>query len=244
LKNSFRPLLPDVRFLTFNDFKDLSKITERSACVIVESVQAEAGIILPAPDYLKMLKQRCVETGTFLILDDVQMGFGRTGKLFSFENYDFVPDILTIAKGMGGGMPIGAFVASKEIMTSLTFEPELGHITTFGGHPVCCAAAIANLSAILDENILDSIIAKGEAFINELQQIKSLGEIRSVGLMLGIDLESVNEAENVVNKLLQNGLITDRFLFRPEAFRIAPPLNITYDEIEIALFLIKKSLGA
>lgn len=243
LKNSFRPLLPDVRFLTFNDFDDLSKITERSACVIVESVQAEAGIILPTQDYLKTLKNRCEETGTLLILDDVQMGFGRTGKLFSFENYDFVPDILTIAKGMGGGMPIGAFIASKELMMSLTFEPELGHITTFGGHPVCCAAAIANLTAIIEENILDAIVAKGEAFIKELQQIKGLGEIRSVGLMLGIDLESVNEAENVVNKLLQNGLITDRFLFRPEAFRIAPPLNITYNEIEIALSLIKKSLG-
>ncbi len=242
LKNPFRPLLPDVRFIEFNNFEDIQKITEYSACVIAESVQAEAGIILPHKEYLKALRQKCTETGTLLILDDVQMGFGRTGKLFSFENYDFIPDILTIAKGMGGGMPIGAFISSKQIMNTLTYEPELGHITTFGGHPVSCAAAIANLNVILDERILEGINEKGELFKAELENNNKISEIRLIGLMLGIDLHSIDEADSVVNRFLANGLLTDRFLFRPNAFRIAPPLNISFKEIEKALFLIKKSM--
>lgn len=243
LKNPFRPLLPNVRFIEFNNFEDIQKITECSACVIAESVQAEAGIILPHQEYLKALKQKCNETGTLLILDDVQMGFGRTGKLFSFENYDFIPDILTIAKGMGGGMPIGAFISSKQIMNTLAFEPELGHITTFGGHPVSCAAAIANLNVILDEKILEGINEKGKLFKVELENNNKIGEIRLIGLMLGIDLPSIAEADSIVNRFLTNGLLTDRFLFRPNAFRIAPPLNISFKEIEKALSLIKKSLN-
>jgi acetylornithine/succinyldiaminopimelate/putrescine aminotransferase len=242
LKNSFRPLLPDVKFIEFNNFDDLSKISERSACLIAESVQAEAGIILPRPGFLKSLQQRCNETGTLLILDDVQMGFGRTGKLFSFENYDFVPDILTVAKGMGGGMPIGAFISSGKIMNTLTFEPELGHITTFGGHPVCCAGAIANLKVIQEEKILDKVIEKGEQFKNELKNNEKFTGIRMVGLMLGIDLPSIADAVQLVNTFINNGLLTDRFLFRPNAFRIAPPLNITFHEIEKVLSLIQKCL--
>jgi acetylornithine/succinyldiaminopimelate/putrescine aminotransferase len=242
LKNSFRPLLPDIRFIEFNNFDNLSLITERSACVIAESVQAEAGIILPNPEYLRSLRSKCNETGTLLILDDVQMGFGRTGKMFSFENYDFIPDILTLAKGMGGGMPIGAFISSSKIMNTLTFEPELGHITTFGGHPVCCAASIANLEVLNEEKILLNVIKKGALFESQLKNHNKVGEIRRVGLMLGIDTNSLNVADKLVHRLLENGIITDRFLFRPSAFRIAPPLNISFKEIEKALSLIKKSL--
>jgi acetylornithine/succinyldiaminopimelate/putrescine aminotransferase len=161
MKYAFRPLLPDIRFLNFNHFEELEQITERSACVIVEPVQAEAGIILPEKGYLDALQQKCNETGTLLIFDEVQMGFGRTGRLFAFEKYRVVPDIFCIAKGMGGGMPIGAFVSSKENMSRLTFNPALGHITTFGGHPVSAAAALASLQVILQENLPEKAEEKG-----------------------------------------------------------------------------------
>jgi len=243
LKYAFRPLLPEIRFLNFNKFEDLNQITEKTACVIVESIQAEAGIILPENDYLSTLKNRCEETGTLLILDDIQMGFGRTGKLFSFENFDFIPDILTLAKGMGGGMPIGAFISSKEMMDSLTFNPELGHITTFGGHPVCCAASLANLEVILEEKLAQSANIKGEYFKEALIDHPKIKDIRQIGLMLGLDLGNNEEANQLVKIFIEHGLITDRFLFRPNAFRIAPPLIIKQEEIDKSIDLIKKSLG-
>jgi len=242
LKYAFRPLLPDVSFLNFNRFEDLSQITEKTACVIAESIQAEAGIILPEKDFLIALKKRCNETGTLLILDDVQMGFGRSGKLFSFENYNFTPDILTLAKGMGGGMPIGAFISSKEIMETLTSRPDLGHITTFGGHPVCCAASLANLQVILEDKLSEEADKKGKLYKEVLSQNDKIQEIRQVGLMLGIDLENNELTNKLVNIFVMEGLITDRFLFRPNAFRIAPPLIITQNEIEKSLNLILESL--
>jgi acetylornithine/succinyldiaminopimelate/putrescine aminotransferase len=242
LKNAFRPLLPDVRFIEFNNFDDLNKITENSACVVAESVQAEAGVILPNAGYLETLQQKCRETGTLLILDDVQMGFGRTGKLFSFENYDFIPDILVVAKGMGGGMPIGAFISSKKIMNTISFEPELGHITTFGGHPVSCAAALANLTVILEENVLSQVIQKGMLIKKGLENFHEFVNLRIVGLMIGIDLPSNTYTENLITEFLKNGLLTDRFLFRPNSFRIAPPLTISFSEIDKTLYLIKKSM--
>jgi acetylornithine/succinyldiaminopimelate/putrescine aminotransferase len=242
LKFAFRPLLPDIRFIQFNRFEDLNKISERTACVIAESIQAEAGIILPEDGFLTALRQRCYETGALLILDDVQMGFGRTGNLFSFETYGFIPDILTLAKGMGGGMPIGAFISSRQIMNSLTFEPELGHITTFGGHPVSCAAALANLHVIIHENLLNEVETKGTAFKKALEDFVIIKEIRQVGLALGIDLKNSEEMNFVFENLVANGILTDRFLFRTYAFRIAPPLNITFLEIEKVIDLIRKSL--
>ena len=242
LKYAFRPLLPDIRFLNFNRFEDLSQITERTSCVIAESIQAEAGIILPENNFLTALRKRCDETGALLILDDIQMGFGRTGKLFSFENYNFTPDILTLAKGMGGGMPIGAFISSKEIMESLTSKPELGHITTFGGHPVCCAAALANLLVILDEKLAEGADKKGKHYKEILLQNDKIQNIRQIGLMLGIDLENNELASKLANIFVKNGLITDRFLFRPNAFRIAPPLIIKEDEIEKSINRILESL--
>lgn len=240
LKNAFRPLLPDIKHLNFNCFEELSEITEKTACVVVESVQAEAGIILPDKHFLSTLKDRCKETGTLLILDDIQMGFGRTGKLFSFENFDFTPDILTLAKGMGGGMPIGAFVSSKKIMNSLTFNPELGHITTFGGHPVCCAAALANLEIILEDDLADKANLKGLYFKQALSEIDQIKEIRQIGLMLGIELDSISTTDKLIQNFIDHGLITDRFLFKPNAFRIAPPLTISQPEIEKTISLIKK----
>ncbi|MEZ5196100.1 MAG: aspartate aminotransferase family protein [Bacteroidales bacterium] len=242
LKNSFRPLLPDVNFIEFNNFEELERITKRTACVIVESIQAEAGIIIPEKNYLVELKNRCSETGSLLILDDIQMGFGRTGKLFSFENFGFVPDILTIAKGFGGGMPLGAFISSKEIMNQLTYEPELGHITTFGGHPVSCAAALANLEVILDENLKDNANVAGKLFRDALIGHPKISHIRQIGLMLGLDLESNEKAIELVEKFKINGLITDRFLFRPNSFRIAPPLIITQPEVKKSIELVLKSL--
>jgi len=240
LKNAFRPLLPDIKQINFNSFNDISEISAKTACVIVEAVQAEAGIILPEQHFLSALKERCTETGTLLILDDIQMGFGRTGKLFSFENFDFIPDILAIAKGMGGGMPIGAFISSKEIMDTLTFNPELGHITTFGGHPVCCAAGLANLEVIFEEKLADQANLKGSYLKEALADIEQIKEIRQIGLMLGIELENNDITDRIMNNFIEQGLISDRFLFMPHAFRIAPPQNISQTEIEKTINLIKK----
>ena len=242
LKFAFRPLLPDIEFLEFNKTADLDKISKKTACVIAETIQAEAGIILPENDFLKKLKQRCNETGVLLIIDDIQMGFGRTGKLFSFENFDFIPDILTLAKGMGGGMPIGAFISSKEIMNTLTFEPELGHITTFGGHPVSCASAIANLNIIIDERLPEKASESGKLYVEALKNHPKIKEIRQTGLMLGIDLEDSKSTDKLVSNFIKYGLISDRFLFRPQSFRIAPPLIISKTEIEKSLELINRSL--
>lgn len=240
LKNSFRPLLPDVKHLQFNSLIELSEITNKTACVVVETVQAEAGIILPNKGFLSALRKRCNDTGTLLILDDIQMGFGRTGKLFSFENFNFIPDILAIAKGMGGGMPIGAFISSKKIMDSLTFNPELGHITTFGGHPVCCAAAFANLEVILEDKLPEKAIINGLYFKQALSEIHQIKEIRQIGLMLGIELENIPITDKLMHLFVEHGLISDRFLFMPNAFRIAPPLIISPNEIEKIVSLIKK----
>ncbi len=232
LKNAFRPLIPDIRFLEFNDLNGLKHITERTACVVVESVQAEAGIVLPEEEFLKTLDNRCKETGTLLILDDIQMGFGRTGKLFSFEHFDFIPDILCLAKGMGGGMPIGAFISSREIMDTLTFNPELGHITTFGGHPVCCAAALASLKVIQKYNLASNAIKKGHLFAKLLEQHPLVKEIRYVGLMMAVELSDQDKMDALYDALIEERLIIDRFLFNHNAFRIAPPLIIAEDQIE------------
>ncbi len=240
LKFAFRPLLPDIRFLQFNLEEDLQQITEKTACVVAETVQAEAGILLPENNFLTKLRKRCDETGTLLIIDDIQMGFGRTGKLFSFQNFGITPDILALAKGMGGGMPIGAFVASKEIMDSLTFQPELGHITTFGGHPVSCAAANANLNVILDNKLSEQAHDKGNIFRAEMKKQKGVTEVRQIGLMLGIDLENKKLIDKLLSQFAKNGLIADRFLFRSHAFRIAPPLTITNEQIEKTIGILRK----
>jgi len=231
LKNAFRPLLPDIRLLEFNNTSDLSAITERTACVVAETIQAEAGIILPVNNFLRALRKRCDETGTLLIIDDIQMGFGRTGKLFSFENFSVSPDILCLAKAMGGGMPIGAFISSEEIMRSLTRNPELGHITTFGGHPVSCAAALANLEQLTRSGLIEKVNHKGELFIRRLKDHPNIKEIRGIGLMLAVEITNGSKMNELYDMLIKNGIIVDKFLFNSSAFRIAPPLIISNDQI-------------
>ena len=232
LKQAFRPLIPDVGFLDFNDAGMLDRISVNTACVVIECIQAEAGIILPEKEYLRKVRERCNKTGALLIIDDIQMGFGRTGSLFSFDHYGIVPDILCLAKGMGGGMPIGAFISSREIIDKLTFEPEVGHITTFGGHPVSCAAALANLEVILDEKLTDAAVKTGELFYTGLRGHSKIKEIRYKGLMMGVELENEAITNELIDIFLEEGLISDRFLFRPSAFRIAPPLTITQEQAE------------
>ncbi len=231
LKNAFRPLIPGIRLLKFNDTGMFDYITEKTACVVVECIQAEAGIILPEEGFLEQLRQRCDTTGALLVIDDIQMGFGRTGSLFSFYNYGIDPDILCLAKGMGGGMPIGAFVSSRKLMDRLTYSPELGHITTFGGHPVSCAAALANLELILEEDLPARATARGIDFYNFLVAHPAIREIRYKGLMMAIELENSETADRLTQLFLENSLITDRFLFRPSAFRIAPPLTISSEQV-------------
>ena len=232
LKRNFRPLIPGTTFLDFNDFSSLEKITPRHAAVIVEPIQGEAGVIVPITGFLQALRQRCDETGTLLIFDEIQTGFGRTGTLFYFQQENVIPDILCCAKAMGGGMPLGAFIASKTIMQCLTENPTLGHITTFGGHPVSCAAALAQLQILLNENIIPTVTEKGKLFIQKLKHHPAIKEIRGKGLMLAVEMQTEKQCVQLVKKLTENGIITDPFLFNVNSFRIAPPLTITKEQIE------------
>lgn len=242
LKQAFRPLLPAVKHLEFNNFEQLKIINNQTACVLVEPIQAEAGIILPQPGFLQALRQRCNETGTLLIFDEIQMGFGRTGSLFAFQQLDVIPDILCMAKAMGGGLPLGAFAASKEMMNAFTFQPELGHITTFGGHPVSCAASLASLEVLLNEKLIEKADAKGKAFEDILQNVSMIKAIRRKGLMLGVEIESEIPIGKLLKHLQKHKLIVDQFLFHAHAFRIAPPLTITYDEINKVSAMILDAL--
>jgi acetylornithine/succinyldiaminopimelate/putrescine aminotransferase len=229
-KQAYRPLLPGIRFIEFNSLIDLASINTDTAAVIMETIQGEAGVIVPDVNYMQSLRKRCDETGTLLILDEIQSGFGRTGKLFAFEHYDIKPDILLLAKGMGGGMPIGAFVSSNEIMSVLKENPILGHITTFGGHPVSCAAGLANLEVILEEKLFEDVARKESLFKKHLQH-PEIKEIRGKGLMLSIQLTSFEQVEKISRKCVENGIIIDWFLHCDTAMRIAPPLIITDNEI-------------
>lgn len=240
-KNAFRPLLPDVRQLEFNNFSQLAQITERTACVFIEPIQGEAGAIVPQGDFLKQLSARCKAVGALLVADEIQTGFGRTGKLFGFEHFEFIPDIICIAKGMGGGMPIGAFVSSKELMHALTNNPILGHITTFGGHPVCCAAGIAVIEVLMNENLIQDV-AKKETLIRELLIHPKIKSIHGKGLLLAVEFESFTQNKRIIDKCIEAGIITDWFLFNSHSMRIAPPLTITEEEIRAACEIIVKSI--
>lgn len=240
-KNAFRPLLPDVKFIQFNNPDDIEQITEKTACVIMETIQGDAGVRIPSQEYVRALRKKCSETGALLILDEIQCGMGRTGKLFAFEYYGIVPDILTIAKAFGGGLPIGAFISSKEIMSSLTHDPMLGHITTFGGNPVCCASALATLNVIEGEKLLDQVERKGK-LIERLLQHSGIREIRRIGLMFAIDFDSAERVQKIVEVAIKNGVICFWFLSCPDSFRIAPPLTISDEEIATACEVIKKAI--
>ena len=230
-RNAYRPLLPDTRQLRFNEPADLRYVTPRTACVIIEPVQGEGGIFPADRDYLQALRDRCDQTGTLLIYDEIQTGLGRTGTLYFFQQYGIVPDILCTAKAFGGGMPLGAFIASNRIMSVLKTNPVLGHITTFGGHPVCCAAGLAALEYILSERLTEQADAKGALYESLLAGHPLVREIRRTGLLLGVEFGDSELTARIVLRAIDRGLMTEWFLFHDTAMRIAPPLTITDAEI-------------
>jgi len=241
-KQAYRPLLPGITFINFNQKQDLEQITEHTAAVIVETIQGEAGIRVPDLDYMLLLRHKCLQTNTLLIFDEIQTGLGRTGKLYAFEHFGIVPDILLTAKAFGGGMPLGAFIASKQIMDSLKENPILGHITTFGGHPVCCAAGLASLEVILKEDLMKDVPEKEKLFRQLLQHCE-IKEVRGKGLMLSIQLSNFNQVENVSKRCVENGVIVDWFLHCETALRVAPPLIISFDEIRKACEVILEAIN-
>ena len=241
-RNAFRPLLPDTRQIRFNEPDDLQYITSRTACVIIEPVQGEGGIIPVRRDYLQALRDRCNETGTLLIYDEIQTGLGRTGTLYFFQHYGIVPDILCTAKAFGGGMPLGAFIASKRVMDVLKTNPVLGHITTFGGHPVCCAAGLAALEYTLSEGLMEQAESKGALYEKLLGDHPLVREIRRVGLLMAIEFGDAELTARIVWDAVEAGLMTEWFMFHETAMRIAPPLTITPAEIEESCTILRKVL--
>jgi len=241
-KQAYRPLLSGINFIKFNHIDDLELITQETACVIIETVQGEAGVRVPDKAYMQALRQRCTDTGTLLILDEIQAALGRTGKLFAFEHFDIVPDILLLAKALGGGMPVGAFISSNKIMGALKENPILGHITTFGGHPVCCAAGLAALEVLLNENLVEQVDAKEKLF-RELLVHPAIKEVRGKGLMLAIELEDFDLNKKIIDRCIENGVVVDWFLHCSNSMRIAPPLIITHDEIRKACEVIIESIN-
>lgn len=240
-KREFRPLLPMISFIEFNNEEEFSKITEKTACVIAETIQGAAGFLTPSQNYFKNLKKRCEEVGALLILDEIQPGFGRTGNLFSFEHYDMVPDILVMGKGMGGGVPVGAFMSSAEIMKSLQHSPKLGHITTFGGNPLIAAASYATLKEVLDSGLMNEVNEK-EALFRELLVHPKIKKVNGRGLMLAVELESPDYTLKVAKRCMEKGLIVFWQLYRNEFMRISPPLTLTQNEIRKGCQIILQAL--
>lgn len=239
---SFAPGVPGIKHIDFNSEEELVKITENTACVIIEPVQAESGVNPPKNGYLKKVQNRCREVGALFILDEIQTGFGRTGALFAHKKYGVVPDMLLIAKSMGGGMPIGAVVSSEKIMSSLLKNPALGHITTFGGHPVSCAAAYATLSELLKGDIISQVGLKEQLIHEKIGSHPIVKEVRSSGLMMGVELTKRKYLKHVVSSAIENGILIDFFLFNDRSFRLAPPLIITENQINDACEILKKAL--
>lgn len=236
-----RPLLPDVRFITFNALEDLDVITDRTAAVVVEPVQGDAGVRIPSRSWMQALRERCTDTGAMLVFDEVQTGFGRTGRLFAFEHFDVVPDILVLGKALGGGLPMGAFVSSHAHMQLLTHDPVLGHITTFGGHPLPCAAGLAALDVLVTEGLADRAMTMGALF-KDLLRHPAIVDVRGEGLMLAVDLGDADRVKRVVMDCLTQGVLGFWFLSCPTAFRIAPPLVIERDQVEQACAVILSAL--
>lgn len=241
-KHPFYPLLPETLVIRHGNLKDLENITTQTAAVFLETIQGEAGIRVPSLEYMQALRNRCTETGALLVLDEIQCGFGRTGKMFAFEHFNIIPDILLLAKGMGGGMPIGAFVASNQLMATLSKDPILGHITTFGGHPVSCAAGAACLSVIQEEKLVESVSEKEKLF-RKLLNHQEIREIRGKGLMLAVQLRDSEQLFSAIDRCIEKGIVTDWFLFCDSAMRIAPPLTVTNEEIAEACAIINESIS-
>jgi len=240
-KQAFRPLLPGIKHISFNHEEDVEQITNQTACVIIETVQAESGVVKPNEGYLKKVRQRCNEQGALLVFDEIQVGMGRTGSLFAFEQYNVEPDILLLAKAFGGGLPLGAFIASQELMAYFKESPVLGHITTFGGNPVCCAAGLASLQAIIDEERTEKVSKKEALFLQHLQHPK-ISNVRSAGLIMAIEFAGFEQNKRIIDECLRQGVIVDWFLFAPHCMRLAPPLTISEEEIEKACTVILQSI--
>ena len=236
-RNAYRPLIPGIKHVHHNEFTSLDAIDEHTACVIAEPVQAERGVMTPSIAWMKALRQRCTEMGALLVLDEIQTGFGRTGTMFAFEQFDVVPDILLLGKALGGGMPLGAFVASKQMMDSFTLNPVLGHITTFGGHPVCCAAGLAALELLVDEKLI-SQVKKNELLFAELLHHPMIKDFRSSGLLMAIDFGTWDLNKKIIDRCIAKGVFSDWFLFASHCMRLAPPLIITEEEIRTACRII------
>jgi acetylornithine/succinyldiaminopimelate/putrescine aminotransferase len=241
-KNSFRPLLPDIKHINYGKEEDLLHISHKTAAIFIEIIGGESGIRKASKSYFKALRSRCDETATLLIIDEIQTGFGRTGTFWAYEAMDIIPDILLTAKGMGGGMPIGAFIANEKLFKTFTFNPVLGHITTFGGHPVNCAASLATLNFILEERLMDLIPEKSQMFVDLLVH-PLIKEIRAAGLMIAVEFESFEMIQKIIQNCLKRGLITDWFLFCDHSLRIAPPLIISLKEIKIACKILLQAIN-
>jgi acetylornithine/N-succinyldiaminopimelate aminotransferase len=240
-RNAYRPLLPGVQHLTYNSIEDLNFITENTACVIAETVQAEAGIKPPQKSWLQALQQKCKATGALFILDEIQAGFGRTGALWGFEQFGVVPDVVLLGKALGGGLPLGAFITDKERMDCLTNNPVLGHITTFGGHPLCCAAGKAAFEVLQQENLLETVAAK-ESMIKELLIHPKIKALHTAGLWAAVEFDSFDQCKKIIDHCLQNGVLTDWFLFAANCLRISPPLTISENELRLACEVILSAL--
>ena len=241
-KCAFRPLLPDTKAIRFNNIEDLSLITERTACVLCEPVQGEAGVIPPADGYLQALRQRCTEVGALLIFDEIQTGMGRTGEMFAMQKYGVTPDIVCLAKALGGGMPLGAFISSQKIMSTLTHNPVLGHITTFGGHPVCCAAGLAAMRFLQDNKVVEDVERKGALYEELLKDHPAVKEIRRSGMLLAVELGESEKLYKIMDLFIEEGILSDWFLYCDTAFRISAPLVITDEEIRDSVRIIRNCL--
>ena len=240
-RNSFRPLLPCVYHYEYNTYDVFNNINDQTACVVIETIQAERGVFAPSASWLQEIRKKCSETGTLLILDEIQAGFGRCGSLWAFEKHEIVPDILLLGKALGGGMPLGAFIADKALMDDLSHDPVLGHITTFGGHPVCCAAGLAAFKVLLKKEMVKKVARKEKLFLKLLQH-PAIKEVRSAGLLIAVEFPEEAFNKKIIEYCIKNGVLTDWFLFAPHCMRIAPPLNITSKEIEKACGIIINGL--
>ena len=240
-RNAYRPLLPGILHLEYNSPDDLDHIDGQTACVIAETVQAERGVVAPDKAWMQALRNRCSEAGALLVLDEIQTGFGRTGTCWGFEQLGVVPDIVLLGKALGGGMPLGAFVADRALMWNLTDKPVLGHITTFGGHPVSCAAGLAAMKVLHDENIIPRVSEKAKLF-GSLLQHPAILDVRSAGLLIAVEFESFERNKCIIDRCIEQGVLTDWFLFAPGCMRIAPPLTITDDEIRLGCRIILEAI--